>query len=67
MGSSVMPDGFIRIRKGSVTLWVRKDLMEQLGNMPDAPKDWLATKSRQRSLERLARRLLEETDLRHGS
>ena len=46
---------------------VRKDLMEQLGNMPDAPKDWLATKSRQRSLERLARRLLEETDLRHGS
>lgn len=46
---------------------VRKDLMEQLGSMPHAPKDWPADQVRQRTLERLARRLLEETDLGHGA
>lgn len=45
---------------------VRDDLMEQLGSMPNAPKDWPAGQVRQRTLERLAQRLLEEADAGHG-
>ncbi|MEW9920373.1 helix-turn-helix transcriptional regulator [Marimonas sp. MJW-29] len=46
---------------------VRKVLTEQLGSMPEAPKGWPAEQARQRTLERLARRLREESDASHGA
>ncbi|WP_323771751.1 helix-turn-helix transcriptional regulator [Antarctobacter sp.] len=44
---------------------VREDLRDKLASMPTEPKDWPAAARRQQTVERLARRLLEETDPDH--
>ncbi|MDU8914236.1 hypothetical protein, partial [Aestuariicoccus sp. MJ-SS9] len=46
---------------------VRKDLRENLATMPAEPKEWPAIERRRKSLDRLARRLLEEDDRYHVS
>jgi transcriptional regulator with XRE-family HTH domain len=46
---------------------VRRDLGETLADMPEEPKDWSVAARRQKTLERLAHRLLEESDPYHAA
>jgi transcriptional regulator with XRE-family HTH domain len=52
---------------GEILREVRSDLTANLATMPGEPRDWPAAARRQRTLERLGRRLLEETDPGHGA
>jgi transcriptional regulator with XRE-family HTH domain len=46
---------------------VRRDLVDNLGTVPSAPKGWARTDARTQTLSKLARRLEEEATLDHGA